>query len=88
MPRGYDSRMDEVKSMTVQCCVCRKIRVGKDRWVLGEIPAEDRMNVSHGYCPACAAKAFAEVRRALSQSPVIQPPKLAPKVKGEPARAL
>ncbi len=47
--------------MIVQCCVCRKIRqdggwVEPKKWL-------DPENVSHGYCPACAAEAFAEIRR-------------------------
>ena len=47
--------------MIVQCCVCKKIRqdggwVEPKKWL-------DPENVSHGYCPACAAEAFAEIRR-------------------------
>ena len=74
--------------MTVQCCVCRKIRVAKGRWVAKAIPVGDEMNVSHGYCPVCAAKAFAEVRRTLSQAPAVQAPKPAPRIEGKRVAAL
>lgn len=46
--------------MTVQCCSCKKIREG-DRWVMTAAP-ESQMRISHGYCPTCAAKVFAEIR--------------------------
>jgi hypothetical protein len=49
--------------MVVQCCVCRKVRDGS-RWnkpPKGHHPE----TVSHGYCPVCAAEAFAEIRRYL-----------------------
>jgi hypothetical protein len=53
--------------MVVQCCQCKKIRVtashnSRTGWIDGRnieiLPAE----ISHGYCPACASKAFAEIR--------------------------
>jgi hypothetical protein len=48
--------------MTVQCCCCKKIRKD-DRWVMTTVP-ESQMRISHGYCPTCAAKVFAEIRSA------------------------
>jgi len=46
--------------MTVQCCSCKKIRKGS-RWVMTTVP-ESQMRISHGYCPTCAAKVYAEIR--------------------------
>jgi len=46
--------------MVVQCCLCRQVRKGK-QWeepVQGDLAGA----VSHGYCPVCAAKAFAEIQ--------------------------
>lgn len=48
--------------MTVQCCSCKKIRKGS-RWVMTMAP-ESQMCISHGYCPTCAARVFAEIRMA------------------------
>lgn len=48
--------------MMVQCCVCKRIRQG-DAWTDAS-EAENGREVSHGYCPACAEAAFAEIRRA------------------------
>lgn len=55
--------------MWVQCCVCKKVRRGS-KWGRIEIPVEDRHQVSHGYCPACANLAFkqAEAERNKTQS--------------------
>lgn len=47
--------------MLIQCCVCKKIRQ-EGRWVPDGKPVEDAGRVSHGYCPACAARAFEEIR--------------------------
>lgn len=47
--------------MTVQCCVCKKIRVSPSIWKISE--EEIHEEVSHGYCEPCAAKAFAEIRQ-------------------------
>lgn len=46
--------------MVVQCCSCRQVRKGK-QW---EEPVQSDLagGVSHGYCPVCAAKVFAEIR--------------------------
>ncbi len=48
--------------MLVQCCVCEAVR--KDgRWVkVADVNALGD-SVSHGYCPKCAASAFAEIRK-------------------------
>ena len=52
----------EVVPMKVQCCVCKKVRVG-DGWCSprGQVACND--HVSHGYCPECAAEAFQKLRR-------------------------
>ncbi len=56
-------------AMVVQCCVCQKIRLN-GTWLDRELPCSPE-DVSHGYCPECAAEAFAEIRRylAISKSP-------------------
>lgn len=62
-PSGTETEVSVRKreDMVVQCCLCKRIR-DQHRWV--EEPARGLAseNVSHGYCPTCAAKAFAEVR--------------------------
>jgi hypothetical protein len=48
--------------MIVQCCVCKKIRIGQNwRAPAGHFAISEL--VSHGYCPECAAEAFAMLRR-------------------------
>jgi hypothetical protein len=51
--------------MVVQCCLCKRVRNGRE-WaepVVSEVADGD---VSHGYCPVCAAKAFEEIEDLLS----------------------
>lgn len=48
--------------MTVQCCVCKKIRKGA-RWVKPQKVALVKHDISHGYCPKCAGEAFQKARR-------------------------
>lgn len=50
--------------MIVQCCVCRKIREAEE-WVEPSGTPYSPGEVSHGYCPPCAAQAFAELSTAL-----------------------
>jgi hypothetical protein len=47
--------------MIVQCCLCKKVRKGK-QWVTADPIELADVRISHGYCPACAAQAFAEIR--------------------------
>ena len=47
--------------MRVQCCVCKKLREGH-QWVEPDVPIRPDEDVSHGYCPICAAHAFAQIR--------------------------
>jgi hypothetical protein len=52
--------------MIVECCVCHRIRK-EQTWLRRVKTAPEAAageSVSHGYCPACARKAFAEIRRA------------------------
>jgi hypothetical protein len=53
--------------MQVQCCVCKKLRVGRS-WVK---PSEDvsQHDLSHGYCPACLDKARKEIQALRFQMP-------------------
>jgi hypothetical protein len=48
--------------MIVQCCVCHKVRNEEKTWVAPSQSFEGQ-DISHGYCPVCAAEAFAEIRR-------------------------
>lgn len=48
--------------MDVQCCVSKKLRQG-NRWIAVAPSDLNYSSISHGYCPKCAAKAFAEIRR-------------------------
>ena len=50
------------KMIVVQCCVCMKIRRG-DVWVKPHPHILSDGYVSHGYCPTCAAEAFAQIHR-------------------------
>ncbi len=47
--------------MDVRCCVWKKVRNG-ERWVPVGRRKLSSHGVSHGYCPKCAAAAFAEIR--------------------------
>ena len=51
--------------MVIQCCQCKKLRKGK-RWVKAAGANMAGRRVSHGYCPTCAAKAFAQIEDLLS----------------------
>ncbi|NUM25213.1 MAG: hypothetical protein HUU49_01145 [Candidatus Buchananbacteria bacterium] len=49
--------------MIVQCCVCKKIHLKNwwirfPQWFVRKIFGGD---ISHGYCPKCAAKAYAKL---------------------------
>ena len=46
-------------AMTIQCCVCRKVKGADGEYKDSSKPLGDK--VSHGYCPKCAEKAFAEI---------------------------
>ena len=48
--------------MIVQCCSCKRVRKGKE-WVDSTESEVLTGHVSHGYCPSCAAEAFAEIRQ-------------------------
>lgn len=54
--------------MIVQCCVCKKVR-DQGEWIAPDKTAAPNVNeLSHGYCPVCAAKAFDEIRAWLSEN--------------------
>ena len=53
--------------MVIQCCQCKKLRKGK-RWVKAAGTHLAGQRVSHGYCPTCAAKAFAQIEDLLSSA--------------------
>jgi len=58
--------------MVVQCCLCKRVRNGK----LWAEPLPEEIvegDISHGYCPACAAKAFLEVEELLSARQIVIP---------------
>ena len=48
--------------MTVQCCVCDKVREVDGEWSSRSLNAMEK-NVSHTYCPKCHAKAKASLKR-------------------------
>ena len=53
----------EEVQMIVQCCVCEKVRK-ENQWFVTAKPVDPHETaVSHGYCPACADKAFGELYR-------------------------
>jgi hypothetical protein len=47
--------------MVIQCCVCKKVRNGS-AWAKTTVSDSHECDVSHGYCPVCAKKAFAEIK--------------------------
>ena len=48
--------------MVVQCCACMKIREGHV-WIAVDNANLTNLDVSHGYCPACASQVFYEIRQ-------------------------
>jgi hypothetical protein len=48
--------------MDIQCCVCKKVKHG-DAWHTVAHPEVVAAHASHGYCPVCAADAFAEIEQ-------------------------
>ncbi|MFA6593969.1 MAG: hypothetical protein WCT16_01800 [Candidatus Buchananbacteria bacterium] len=50
--------------MIAQCCVCHKVRLSGNVWVGQFIPPGEQ--VSHGYCPECAAQAREGMQRELA----------------------
>ena len=61
-----DHRESEFGPMTVQCCICKRVREGQV-WVDQVLSEQEEANTSHGYCPVCAAKAFAEIHAYYAQ---------------------
>ena len=47
--------------MIVQCCACRMLRE-VNAWIVPVVSLEGE-EISHGYCPLCAAQAFALIRQ-------------------------
>ena len=47
--------------MVIECCVCKRMRAD-GRWVHRDDPGPADADVSHGYCPECARKAFKEIQ--------------------------
>ena len=58
---SFKTMESERSPMTVQCCMCKRVRE-QQRWVDPGFNTVDITDISHGYCPVCAAKAFAEIR--------------------------
>ncbi|MBI5092606.1 MAG: hypothetical protein HZB26_09210 [Candidatus Hydrogenedentes bacterium] len=48
--------------MMIQCCVCKKVKTGSS-WAGVPNPEVVAAHASHGYCPTCAAAAFAEIEQ-------------------------
>jgi len=71
--REKDESESELE-MVVQCCMCKKVRRGT-RWLQVVDAGLLAEGVSHGYCPVCAAKAYAELRGLVG--PERRPPKTA-----------
>jgi len=46
--------------MTIQCCVCQKLRLD-GKWVVREVPHLPGESVSHTYCPRCVQKLTREL---------------------------
>ncbi len=46
--------------MTIQCCVCGKIK-DDGRWAMPGAFAADKATISHGYCPICFSNALNEI---------------------------
>lgn len=44
----------------VQCCECQRIRQD-DAWIIPSFTYPKNVEISHGYCPACATKAIQAV---------------------------
>jgi len=60
--------------MTVQCCVCGKVRKENGSWCQEDIPEEEMESVSHSYCPSCLEGALREIRQQKGDSNAQQVP--------------
>ncbi len=52
--------------MDIACCICKKVK-RDGRWQ--EVETFEARPESHGYCPECAAKLFAEIERRWPEEP-------------------
>ncbi|MBI5091844.1 MAG: hypothetical protein HZB26_05290 [Candidatus Hydrogenedentes bacterium] len=57
--------------MTKQCCVCKKVNTGAT-WITVAYPESAAAHASHGYCPTCAAVAFAEVEQFAAERDILR----------------
>lgn len=48
--------------MVIQCCACKRVKDGGDWHEIATLPF-DTAPKSHGFCPECEAKAYAEMSR-------------------------
>lgn len=48
--------------MVIQCCACKRVKDGGD-WREATPPVLDTAPKSHGFCPECESKAYAEMNR-------------------------
>ena len=53
-------RDNTVKNIEAMCCACKKFRVD-DVWTIKEPPISE--NISHTYCPECAAHTMKEIEK-------------------------
>ena len=58
--------------MTVQCCVCKRIREG-GQWLEWADNSFPERNVSHTYCPLCAAGMFSTIQTEIRREGVFCP---------------
>lgn len=56
--------------MTIQCCVCKKVKEGEN-WKLDGHGG--RSEASHTYCPRCLKSTVAEIRGQRRQAVLAQP---------------
>jgi len=56
--------------MTVQCCVCHRVKV-EDAWK--HRPVERPQEVSHAYCPACLEQSKKAIREEIARRRTVMP---------------
>lgn len=69
---SLQSMVNRLSGLLPICCMCKKIRDDKNYWQQVESYIVERTDAkfSHGYCPDCFAKSFAEINDPRAANPL------------------